>query len=92
MNAGYISVLKSIKKSQETLPMHSTTHILLLLGVLMGTFQSCEPPAVEGIFGLQVKAIPNRAVNSALTVLLRFSNTLLGSAHWIYTAKLLGLQ
>jgi hypothetical protein len=40
----------------------------------------------------QIRMVPNRTLNSVLTVLLRFSNTLIGSAHWIWTAKSLGLQ
>ncbi len=41
---------------------------------------------------MQASIIPNKVANNALTVLMRFGNTALGSAHWIWCAQKLGLQ
>lgn len=41
---------------------------------------------------VQAKLIPNRSLSNAFTVLMRFSNTLVGSAQWIWIARELGLQ
>jgi len=43
-------------------------------------------------FVLQANVVPNKALNNLLTIFLRFSNTAVGSAHWIWTAQKLGLQ
>jgi hypothetical protein len=41
---------------------------------------------------VQATIVPNKVLNNALTVLMRFGNTGLGSAHWIWTAQKVGLQ
>ena len=41
---------------------------------------------------VQAKLVPNRALNTGLTALMRFTNTLVGSAQWIHVARGLGLQ
>ena len=41
---------------------------------------------------VQAKLVPNRALNTGLTALMRFSNTLVGSSQWIWIARGLGLQ
>ncbi len=44
------------------------------------------------VTAMQAKLIPNKGLSNAVTVLMRFSNTLVGSAQWIFIARQLGLQ
>ena len=36
--------------------------------------------------------IPNKGLSTAFSALMRFSNTIVGSAQWIFIARQLGLQ
>ena len=40
----------------------------------------------------QVQAIPNKAVLVVASAAVRFSNTFVGSAQWVWLARRIGLQ
>ncbi|BDA50342.1 Protein RETICULATA-RELATED 4, chloroplastic [Coccomyxa sp. Obi] len=62
-------------------------------GGFMATSANLRYQLVNGIEDrLLASLVPNKLANNALTVLMRFGNTALGSAHWIWCAQKLGLQ
>ncbi|KAK9917652.1 hypothetical protein WJX75_006886 [Coccomyxa subellipsoidea] len=62
-------------------------------GGFMATSANLRYQLVNGIEDrILATIVPNKVLNNALTVLMRFGNTGLGSAHWIWTAQKVGLQ
>ncbi|EIE22915.1 hypothetical protein COCSUDRAFT_66452 [Coccomyxa subellipsoidea C-169] len=62
-------------------------------GGFMATSANLRYQLVNGIEDrILATLVPNKVLNNALTVVMRFGNTCLGSAHWIWTAQKAGLQ
>ncbi|CAK0786940.1 hypothetical protein CVIRNUC_010154 [Coccomyxa viridis] len=62
-------------------------------GIFMATSANLRYQLLSGFDErYMAKLVPNRALNTGLTALMRFTNTLVGSAQWIHVARGLGLQ